>query len=46
MEKSDTMFFFQLLPNLAFNDLMSVHIVHNGKFLENHHMFVTDKLAA
>lgn len=34
----------KLLPNLKYNDLMSVFIVHNGKFIGDSHIFVQDQL--
>ncbi|XP_053684572.1 structural maintenance of chromosomes protein 5 [Sabethes cyaneus] len=34
----------KLLPNLKYNDLMSVFIVHNGKFIDDSHVFVRDQL--
>ncbi|XP_062563609.1 structural maintenance of chromosomes protein 5 [Armigeres subalbatus] len=34
----------KLLPNLKYNDLMSVFIVHNGKFIEDSHVFVRDQM--
>lgn len=34
----------KLLPNLKHNDLMSVFIVHNGKFIQDSHVFVYDQL--
>ncbi|XP_058828932.1 structural maintenance of chromosomes protein 5 [Topomyia yanbarensis] len=36
----------KLLPNLKYNDLMSVFIVHNGKFIQDSHVFVKDQLRA
>lgn len=29
----------KLLPNLRYNKLIAVHIVHNGKFISNPEMF-------
>ncbi|XP_055533041.1 structural maintenance of chromosomes protein 5 [Wyeomyia smithii] len=36
----------KLLPNLKYNDLMSVFIVHNGKFIDDSHVFIRDELQA
>ncbi|XP_065087737.1 structural maintenance of chromosomes protein 5 [Ochlerotatus camptorhynchus] len=36
----------KLLPNLKYNDLMSVFIVHNGKFISDSHVFINDRLRA
>uniref|UniRef100_A0A8D8ITH6 Structural maintenance of chromosomes protein 5 n=1 Tax=Culex pipiens TaxID=7175 RepID=A0A8D8ITH6_CULPI len=34
----------KLLPDLKYNDLMSVFIVHNGKFISDSHIFVRDQM--
>ncbi|XP_058459192.1 structural maintenance of chromosomes protein 5 [Malaya genurostris] len=36
----------KLLPNLRYNDLMSVFIVHNGKFIEDSHVFIHNQIRA
>lgn len=42
--KNSFYFSLQLLPDLKYNDLMSVFIVHNGKFISDSHIFVRDQM--
>lgn len=34
----------KLLPNLSYNDMMDVFIVHNGKFITDSHVFVRNEM--